>query len=131
MMWLLIYLLVVSLYDWRTCRIPNWCTIPLILVGLIAKFPGSLDLWLACFMLVCAWTSGWMGAGDTKLWLALLWSLPDPFSPVFILFIFITFFITGLGQMIWRMARNQTVKGVTSTAAWRTIPFLLMVWYAH
>jgi len=131
MTWLLIYLLSISLYDLRTRRIPNWCTIPLILEGLIAKFPGSLDLWLACFMLVCAWTSGRMGAGDTKLWLALLWSLPDPFPPALILLIFVTFFITGLGQMIWLMARNQTVKGVKSAAAWRTIPFLLMVWHAH
>jgi Flp pilus assembly protein protease CpaA len=69
MTWLLIFILAVSLYDWRTRRIPNWCTLPVIMAGMIAHFPGSLDLWLACFLLVSAWSGGWMGAGDVKLWM--------------------------------------------------------------
>jgi Flp pilus assembly protein protease CpaA len=52
MTWLLIYLLAVSLYNLRTRRIPNWCTLPVIIAGLIAHFPGSIDLWLACFSLI-------------------------------------------------------------------------------
>ena len=71
---LLIYLLVISLYDLRTHRIPNWYTIPLILAGMVAHFPGSMDLWLACCLLLFAWASGGMGAGDVKLWMAVLWS---------------------------------------------------------
>ena len=51
MIWLLIHLLAVSLYDLRTHRIPNWCTLPLIIAGMIANFPGHMNLWLACFLL--------------------------------------------------------------------------------
>ncbi len=46
MIWLLIYVLTISLYDLHTCRIPNWYTFPLIAAGLIMHFPGRLDLWL-------------------------------------------------------------------------------------
>jgi Flp pilus assembly protein protease CpaA len=131
MTWLLFYLLAVSLYDWRTRRIPNWCTLPVILAGMIAHFPGSLDLWLACFLLVSAWSGGWMGAGDVKLWMAILWALPDPFIPSLILLIFLSFLLTGLAQMIWRILQRQPASGIKSPAAWRVIPFLLMVWHVH
>jgi Flp pilus assembly protein protease CpaA len=76
MTWLFIYVLAISLYDLRTRRIPNWYTLPLILAGMIAHFPGSLELWLASLALLSAWASHWVGAGDTKLWIALLWALP-------------------------------------------------------
>ena len=46
MIWLLVYLIAVSMYDLRTRRIPNWSTYPLILAGMIAHFPGHMDLWL-------------------------------------------------------------------------------------
>lgn len=127
MTWLLIYLLAVSLHDLRTHRIPNWCTLPLILAGMVAHFPGYMDLWLACFLLLSAWTSGWMGAGDVKLWMAVLWALPDSNIPSLILLMFLSFLITGSLQFIWRFLQKQSLTGAKSPAAWRTIPFLLMV----
>jgi Flp pilus assembly protein protease CpaA len=96
MTWLLIYLLAVSLYDLRTRRIPNWCTLALIIAGMIAHFPGHMDLWLVCFLLVSAWASGWMGAGDVKLWMAILWALPDTHIPSLTLLVFISFLLTGI-----------------------------------
>jgi Flp pilus assembly protein protease CpaA len=131
MTWLLIYIFVVSLYDWRTQRIPNWCTIPLIIAGMITHFPGHIDLWLACFVLVSAWSAGWMGAGDAKLWMALLWSLPNIFMPSLILLMFTAFSLTGISQMLWRIIKKLPIHGSKSPAAWRTIPFFLMVWYVH
>jgi leader peptidase (prepilin peptidase) / N-methyltransferase len=131
MTWLLIYLLVVSLYDLRTRRIPNWCTIPLVIAGLIAHFPGSLDLWLACFLLVSAWANSWMGAGDVKLWMAILWALPETNIPSFIPLVFVSFLFTGIAQMLWRLIHKQTASGIKTPAAWRTIPFLLMFWHVH
>jgi len=132
MTWLLFYLLAVSLYDLRTRRIPNWCTLPLIIAGMIAHFPGHMDLWLACFVLVSAWSGGWMGAGDVKLWLAMLWTLPDTTMPSsLILLIFISFLLTGVAQMLWRSMKRLPTSGVKTPAAWRTIPFLLMLWYVH
>jgi len=131
MTWLLFYLLAVSLYDLRTRRIPNWCTFPLIIAGMTAHFPGHMDLWLACFMLISAWSGGWMGAGDVKLWMAMLWTLSDTTIPSLILLIFISFLITGVAQMLWRSIQKLPASGVKTPAAWRTIPFLLMFWYVH
>ncbi len=131
MTWLLFYILTVSLYDLRTRRIPNWCTLPLIIAGMIAHFPGHTDLWLACFVLVSAWSGGWMGAGDVKLWMAVLWTLPDTNIPSLILLVFISFLLTGIAQMFWRFMQSQPTSGAKSPAAWRTIPFLLMYWYVH
>ena len=131
MIWLLIYLLAVSLYDLRTRRIPNWCTYPLILVGMIAHFPGNMDLWLACFLLLSAWARGWMGAGDSKLWMAILWSLPDTNFSSLLPLIFLSFLITGGMQFFWRLIQKQSLTGTKTPAAWRVIPFLLMVWHVH
>jgi Flp pilus assembly protein protease CpaA len=131
MAWLLIYLLVISMYDLRTHRIPNWCTIPLIIAGMVANFPGSMDLWLACLMLLSAWAGGWMSAGDIKLWMAVLWALPDSNIPSLLLLVFLSFLITGMVQMLWRLIRKQPASGIKTPAAWRTIPFLVMFWYVH
>ena len=131
MIWLLIYLLVISLYDLRTRRIPNWCTFPLIIAGMIAHFPGHMDLWLACFVLVSAWPGGWIGAGDVKLWIAVLWALPDINIPSVILLVFISFLLTGIAQTLWRSIQRLPTSGVKTPAAWRTIPFLLMFWYVY
>ena len=131
MIWLLIYALAVSLYDVRASRIPNWVTLPVLLSGLIAHFPGHVELWLSSLILLSAWASHWMGAGDVKLWMALLWSLPiDPGSNV-IFFMFGTFIITGLVQILWRIAKRQSVIGLLTPGAWRTIPFILLCWYAY
>jgi len=128
---LLIYLLAVSLYDLRTRCIPNWCTFPLIIAGMIAHFPGHMDLWLACFVLVSALSGGWMGAGDVKLWMTVLWTLPDTDISSLILLVFISFLLTGIAQMFWRFMQGQPTSGAKSHAAWRTVPFLLMVWHVH
>lgn len=131
MIWLFTYVLIISLYDLRTRRIPNWCTFPLIIAGMIAHFPGHLDLWLACFVLVSAWLGGWMGAGDVKLWMAVLWTLPDTTTLSLILPIFISFLLTGIAQILWRSMKRLPTSGTKSPAAWRTIPFLLIFWYVH
>lgn len=96
MTWMLFYILAVSLYDLCTYRIPNWSTYPLILAGMIAHFPGNMDSWLASFLLLSAWASGGMGAGDVKLWMAVLWSLPDTNIPSLLLLVFLSFLITGV-----------------------------------
>ena len=131
MTWLLFYILAVSLYDMRIRSIPNWCTLPLIIAGMIANFPGHMDLWLVCFLLVSAWASGWMGAGDVKLWMAVLWALPDANIPSLILLVSISFLLTGITQILWRFIHRQNISGIKSPAAWRVIPFLVMVWYVR
>ena len=131
MIWLFIYVIAISLYDLRTRRIPNWYTLPLIIAGMAAHFPGHLDLWLASLALLSAWASDWMGAGDVKLWIALLWALPVEFSSQVLLIMFAAFFLTSLIQILWRIARKQSPIHSLTPGAWRTIPFILLCWYVH
>jgi Flp pilus assembly protein protease CpaA len=118
---LLLLTVAVSLYDLHTGKVPNWVTVPLIVTGIIAHFPGSLDTWLPSLVLYTAWQAGGMSAGDAKLWLALVWLLPGSTPLMF----FLTFFITGLLQIILRKFKRQPLTGVRSPGAWRTIPFIL------
>ena len=131
MPWLLMYALAISLYDLCARRVPNWYTLPILIAGLIAHFPGNLDLWLASLVLLLAWANHWMGGGDAKLWLAILWALPMEYSAIALPLMFMTFFLTGCSQVIWRLTRKQSPTGSPAPAAWRTIPFLLACWYAH
>lgn len=131
MTWLLLYALALSLYDLRTLRIPNWTTIPLIVAGLIVHFPGYPDIWFASIGFFLAWANGWMGAGDAKLWIALLWALPVNISAQYLSLIFLTFLFTGLLQLAWRWIRKQPLTNLLTPGAWRTIPFLLLCWYVH
>lgn len=133
MIWLLTitYISAISLYDMQTHRIPNWCTIPLIVTGAVLHFPGSAELWFASLFLFTAWVSHAMGAGDAKLWIGLLWMLPVEFSSQTFLLLFIAFLGTALLQITWRLLRRQRVLDTLSPAAWRAIPFLLLVWYVH
>lgn len=131
MTWLLLYILTLSLYDLRTRRIPNWATFPLILAGLAAHFPGYADIWFASIGLYLVWSLGWMGAGDAKLWIALLWVLPVEVSTCALPLMFLTFFLTGLIQILWRWIRKQPPIHLRTPGAWRTILFILLCWNVH
>jgi len=131
MIWLFIYVLAISLYDLRTRRIPNWYTFPVLLAGFIAHFPGQMEIWFACLALVFAWVGGYMGAGDAKLWLALLWALPVEYTLNAVPLMFLALLLTSLSQFLWRVIRKQPLVEQKTPAAWRTIPFLLMFWYVH
>ncbi len=124
---LLLLVLAVSLYDLRTGRVPNWVTLPLLGVGALASFPGTPEQWLLTLLLYLAWSLGWMSAGDAKLWMALLWVIPNPQSACF----FATFLMTGLLQILTRKFRRQPLTGIHSPGAWRTIPFILWSLYVH
>ena len=133
MLWpiLLTLTVFVSLYDLRTGRIPNWVTVPLLAAGLIVHFPGVNETMLASAILLVAFASDWMGAGDVKLWLALIWAMPLSISDKVLPVMFGTFFITGLIQLVWRRKRQTPITGVSSPAAWRTILFVEVLWYVH
>ena len=131
MLWLFIFVFAISLYDLRTRRIPNWYSLPLLIAGLIAHFPGTPDLWFASLFLFLAWAKGGMGAGDVKLWIALLWALPLEYSMQVFPLILLTFLLTSLSQTLLRVMRKQPLTNTLTPGAWRTIPFLLMCWYVH
>ena len=141
MLWpiLLALTVFVSLYDLRTKRVPNWVTLPLLIAGLIAHFPGVSGTILASAILVFAFINDWMGAGDVKLWLALIWGMPLSVSEKALPIMLTTFFMTSLVQLAWRSRksvgtswrRKTPLMGFSTPAAWRTIPFIVALWYVH
>jgi Flp pilus assembly protein protease CpaA len=61
--------ILISLYDLKYRKIPNWITLPLMLLGLYVSFPGNPLIWIASSFIFSAWKFGFMGGGDAKLWI--------------------------------------------------------------
>jgi Flp pilus assembly protein protease CpaA len=122
---LLILVVSLALYDFRTRRVPNWATLPLLAAGLVRHFPGGLETWLGCLLLFSAWHFGVLGGGDAKLWMALLWLVPFELAQPALLVMAAAFLLTALTQVCWRKLRGGPVWGVRSPGAWRAVPFAL------
>jgi len=131
---LLVLLLLLSLHDLHHARVPNWVTLPLLGIGLLWNFPGALETWLACLLLFAAWRAGWLGGGDAKLWMALLWLTPAAQAQTAALVLSGIFVLTALAQLLWRKFNNlwhsckTPLTGVKSPGAWRTIPYAIWLW---
>ena len=131
MLALLLYILVLSLYDLRTGKVPNWATLPLLGAGFLAHFPGTVPVWIASLFVFTAWQSCQMGAGDAKLWMALFWVTPPEQSADIPIVLFASLLGTALLQLAFRALTHHPLNGLRSPAAWRTIPFALWGLYAH
>jgi Flp pilus assembly protein protease CpaA len=117
--------LFVSLYDFRHARIPNWVTIPLLIIGLMVNSPHPLGIYILLISFWMSWKLGWMGAGDTKLWMGLVVSIPPAYQTLWI--IPLVFFATGALQILWRKTRGMPLIGIRSPGAWRTFVYLLVI----
>lgn len=122
---LLVLIILVALRDLRRGRIPNWVTLPLLGIGLFWHFPGALEIWLVCLLLFAAWRAGWLGGGDAKLWMALLWIVPTDQAQIAALVMAGVFTLTALAQLLWRKFRKTPLTGVKSPSVWRAIPFAI------
>ena len=122
---LLLLSFLVSLYDFRHARIPNWVTIPLFIVGLIVNSPHPLTFYVLLVSFWIAWKLGWMGGGDAKLWMGLIVSLPSGYQMLWT--IPIIFFATGALQLLWRKIRGRALTGIRSPGAWRTLLYMLVI----
>lgn len=131
---LLLLTILVAIYDFRTRQIPNWITLPLIGMGALSHFlvyaslSDTFYLGLISTVLIYSTRFG-IGAGDAKLWLALLWCVPiHPYTTAIILFAVL--FATGLVQLVWRVVTKQQMQGVRLPGAWRAIFFVLslVIW---
>ena len=99
----------ISINDFKTRRVPNAITYPLMLVGIVraVSFRDGIFLlyWIVFFTL---WTTRFMGGGDAKLLMGLFGLFPD-------------------FQLAWLVAFGILVTGLPYLAykyrhQWRTIP---------
>lgn len=129
MMYALVLLcLFVTLYDFRYRRVPNWTTLPLMLIGFVDSLPGTPALWFGSLLLLTAWGSDWMGGGDIKLWVGLLWCTFPLCGDVVTLAMFITLIITSMAQILVRvLTRKKDVMGIKLPGAWRSLVFLVFL----
>ena len=126
---LFLLVILVSLYDLKYRKIPNWISLPLILLGLYLSFPGDSILWITSCFLFSAWKSGFMGGGDAKLWIGLLWCLSS-FGDGVVLWMFAALMLTGLAQIVVRARSQQRVAiGFKTAGAWRAVVFMGLLAY--
>jgi leader peptidase (prepilin peptidase)/N-methyltransferase len=126
---LLLLAFALALYDFRTRRVPNWVTLPLLLTGMFVHAPGSLDTWLGTALLFAFWRFETLGGGDVKLWMALLWLVPIEWMQAALIVIGFALVGTALAQLLWRYVCGLPMFGVQSPGAWRVIPFVVwMLW---
>ena len=110
-------------FDFRHRRVPNRVTSLMAAAGLLLHFPGSAPVWAACVVLFWGRRLGFLGGGDAKLWMGLLWLVPASLSSDAVLVMAFVFMSTGLLQMAIRRVMGLPVLGVRSPGAWRVLPF--------
>ena len=124
---LLLFLVIifVSLYDLKYRKVPNWISLPLILIGIINGFPGEPVLWIGSIFIFQAWKLGLIGGGDAKLWVGLLWCLFSFAGEGILLVMSISLLVTGLSQILLRAITKQKIEtGIKTSGAWRTVVFM-------
>ena len=123
----------VSLYDLKYHKVPNWISLPLMLIGFsIVGFPGNAALWIGSIFIFQAWMLGLIGGGDAKLWVGLLWCLFTFAGERILLVMSIAWLVTGLAQILVRaIARKKIETGIKTPGAWRTLVFMGLLAYLH
>jgi Flp pilus assembly protein protease CpaA len=133
MMFFFLFTLVIllSLYDLKCRMVPNWVTLPLMLLGLYVSFPGGSILWIASSIIFSAWKFGFMGGGDAKLWIGLLWCLSS-FGDNVVVWMFVALMMTGVAQIVVRaLSRKRVTIGFKTPGVWRTVVFMGLLAYLH
>jgi Flp pilus assembly protein protease CpaA len=126
---LFVLVILISLYDLKYRRIPNWITLPLMLLGLSLNIPGNPLIWVTSAFVFSAWRSGFMGGGDAKLWIGLLWCLSS-FGESVVVWMFIALLMTGIAQIAVRtLTKKRMVVGFRTPGAWRTVVFMGLLAY--
>ena len=122
---LFVIAVLVSLYDLKFRRVPNWISLPLMLTGIIVCFPGNPTLWIGSAFIFQAWRLGVMGGGDAKLWIGLLWCSFSLAGDEILLVMFMTLTVTGLVQLLVRaLSARKLQVGAKTPGAWRTVVFM-------
>ena len=123
--------ILISLYDLKYRKIPNWITLPLMFLGLYVSFPGNPLIWVASSFVFSAWKFGFMGGGDAKLWIGLLWCLSS-FGDGVVILMFVALMLTGVAQMLVRtLLQKRVVIGFRTAGAWRAVVFMGLLAYLN
>jgi len=121
--------ILISLYDLKYRKIPNWVTLPLMLLGLYVSLPSTPIIWIASAFIFSAWKSGFMGGGDAKLWIGLLWCLSS-FGDGVVIWMFVALMLTGVAQIVVRaLSQKRVTIGFKTPGAWRTVVFMGLLAY--
>ena len=121
--------ILISLYDLKYRKIPNWITLPLMLLGLYLSFPGNPLIWITSAFIFSAWKFGFMGGGDAKLWIGLLWCLSS-FGDGVVILMFAALMLTGVAQIVVRaLSQTRVPIGFRTAGAWRTVVFMGLLAY--
>lgn len=128
-MYVLIFLcLFVTVYDFRYRKVPNWITLPLMLIGFVISFPGASALWLGSILMLSAWSSGWIGGGDVKLWVGLLWCTFSFLGEDVTLIMFVSLIVTSIVQILARvLIKKREIVGIKLPGAWRALVYMLFL----
>jgi Flp pilus assembly protein protease CpaA len=122
---LFLVIVLVSLYDLKFRKVPNWVSLPLMLAGIIACFPSTPTLWIGTAFIFQAWRLGMIGGGDAKLWIGLLWCLFSFAGDGILLVMFMSLLVTGLAQILVRALGSKKFQmGTKTPGAWRTVVFM-------
>jgi len=114
-----------SVFDVRSRRIPNFITLPGILLGLLLHFAfgGWKQLGLAALAgLICGvlflifWLAGGMGAGDVKLMTAVAAIAGMPLVPYLLILTALAGGVMALGLALWRGKLKETILNVGALA---------------
>lgn len=98
------------------------------LIGIVANFPGAPALWLGSILMLTAWSSGWMGGGDVKLWIGLLWCTFSFFGECVVLIMFISLIVTSIIQILARvLLKKREVVGIKLPGAWRALVYVMFL----
>ena len=127
---LLLLTTLVSIHDYRHRKIPNWVTWPLLLAGLVAHAPGTPSIVMSSLLLISFWfffRGSVIGAGDVKLWLALLWAFPPSVGDQGSLVMFTAMAVTAVPQILIRKWRPADTAPMAEPAAWRTTVFISLI----
>ena len=125
-LFLFFVIFLLSLYDLKYRTVPNWVSLPLMLVGfIIAGFPGNPVLWIGSVFIFQAWRLGVIGGGDAKLWIGLLWCLFSFTGEGILVLMSVSLVITGLAQLAVRACTRQEVQtSIKTPGAWRAVVFM-------
>ena len=127
---LLLLTILVSIHDYRHRKIPNWVTLPLLLAGFAAHAPGTPAVLMSSLLLVSYWFFSHgrvIGAGDVKLWLALLWAFPLSVGDEGSLVMFMVITVTAGLQILIRKWRSAETVSIAAPAAWRTTVYMSLI----